>query len=96
MTIINKEDHFHLDCILYDTDHYGGDIRLELFNEYTDCKKACERDTACKRWTFRNRKDHGPNCYLKETTSNTLTSCRHCVTGLKSSGHVRCSNKGDY
>lgn len=85
----------NLDCVLYDTDHYGGDIRLELFNKYNDCKKSCEQDSQCKRWTFRDRKNQG-HCYLKAKTSNTLKSCRHCVTGLKNSGHVRCSKRGKY
>ena len=80
---------------MQDTDHYGGDILLELFNEYKECQKSCEEDPVCKRWTFRNRKDHG-HCYLKGATSNALKSCRHCVTGLKRSGSYLCSKEGNF
>ena len=80
---------------MHNTDHYGGDIRLELFNEYKDCKKSCEEDPICEKWTFRNRKDHG-HCYLKEATANTVTSCRHCITGLKTSSSDHCSKEGSF
>ena len=87
---------------MYGVDHYGGDTDAVTANSHEECRKICNENSHCKRWTYQTSKNGA--CFLKDSSDgNDLKSyrpnhdveiCMKCKTGFRSSNNIKCSSMG--
>ena len=81
------------DCVLNQTDYFGGDLWRERANNLEECQKRCIEVSQCSRWTFLNMDVTG-RCYMKNTSNDLMTTTLPALTGLRNSGINECGSNG--
>ena len=77
-----------------DFEYIGGDLWTEKSTSADDCKRICNDNKECKRWTFLISDVSGKCALKKSHTTIPMNICEGCRTGFKKSTMQKCGVTG--